>query len=129
MTTGFLRHNRFPARIYMGETGNFSVGFILSVLAWRMRSYESHRRSFLVPTVVLAVPIFNIMLVVVARCPHRRNSGRLAVIMSRVALGTSLPASTLHAPGGEDRRAPSRCPMPNRVPDSRVEQREPEGGA
>jgi len=70
---GFLRHNRFPARIYMGDAGSLYLGFVLSVLALHLRSYASLRLTFLVPVMVLAVPIFDTALVVVTRVLHRRN--------------------------------------------------------
>jgi len=70
---GFLRHNRFPARIYMGDAGSLYLGFVLSVLALHLRSYQSLRLTFLVPIMVLAVPIFDTTLVVVARLLHHRS--------------------------------------------------------
>lgn len=70
---GFLRHNRFPARIYMGDAGSLYLGFVLSVLALHLRSYASLRLTFLVPVMVLAVPIFDTGLVVMARLLHRRS--------------------------------------------------------
>ena len=70
---GFLRHNRFPARIYMGDAGSLYLGFLLAVLGLRLRSYESLRLTFLVPVMILAVPIFDTGLVIVARLLHRRS--------------------------------------------------------
>jgi UDP-GlcNAc:undecaprenyl-phosphate GlcNAc-1-phosphate transferase len=93
---GFLRHNRFPARIYMGDAGSLYIGFMLAVLALRMRSYESLRLSFLVPMMVLAVPIFDTALVVVARTLHRRNpflGGQDHTSHRLVFLGLPVPAS------------------------------------
>ena len=73
---GFLRHNFFPARIYMGDAGSLYLGFVLSVLALRLRAYPPLRLTFLVPTMVLAVPIFDTALVVVSRVINRRNPFR-----------------------------------------------------
>ncbi|MGH9017035.1 MAG: MraY family glycosyltransferase [Acidimicrobiales bacterium] len=70
---GFLRHNRFPARIYMGDAGSLYLGFVLSVLALHLRSYQSLRLTFLVPVMVLAVPLFDTALVVTTRLVHRRS--------------------------------------------------------
>jgi UDP-GlcNAc:undecaprenyl-phosphate GlcNAc-1-phosphate transferase len=70
---GFLRHNHFPARIYMGDAGSLYLGFVLSVLALHLRSYQSLRLTFLVPVMVLAVPIFDTTLVVIARALHHRS--------------------------------------------------------
>jgi len=93
---GFLRHNRFPARIYMGDAGSLYLGFVLSVLALRLRSYESLRVTFLVPIVVLAVPIFDTALVVIARLIQRRSpfqGGRDHSSHRLVFLGLPVPAA------------------------------------
>ena len=95
---GFLRHNRFPARIYMGDAGSLYIGFLLSVLALRMRSYESLRLSFLVPLMILAVPIFDTALVVVTRTLHRRNpflGGRDHTSHRLVFLGLPVPTTVI----------------------------------
>jgi UDP-GlcNAc:undecaprenyl-phosphate/decaprenyl-phosphate GlcNAc-1-phosphate transferase len=93
---GFLRHNRFPARIYMGDAGSLYLGFILSVLALRLRSYESLRVTFLVPVMILAVPIFDTLLVVLARAIHRRSpfrGGRDHTSHRLVFMGLSVPVT------------------------------------
>ncbi|MHB1446814.1 MAG: MraY family glycosyltransferase [Acidimicrobiales bacterium] len=70
---GFLRHNFAPARIYMGDAGSMFIGFLLAVLALRLRTYSALRLSFLVPVLILAVPIFDTALVVMTRLLHRRS--------------------------------------------------------
>ena len=93
---GFLRHNRFPARIYMGDAGSLYLGFVLSVLALHLRSYQSLRVTFLVPVMVLAVPIFDTALVVVARLLQRRSpfqGGRDHSSHRLVFLGLPVPAA------------------------------------
>ena len=93
---GFLRHNRFPARIYMGDAGSLYLGFVLSVLALHLRSYASLRVTFLVPVMVLAVPIFDTALVVVARLFQRRSpfqGGRDHTSHRLVFLGLPVPAA------------------------------------
>lgn len=95
-SAGFLRHNRFPARIYMGDAGSLYLGFVLAVLALRLRSYESLRVTFLVPVMILAVPIFDTALVVVARLLHRRNplhGGRDHTSHRLVFVGLPVPAA------------------------------------
>jgi len=93
---GFLRHNRFPARIYMGDAGSLYLGFMLSVLALHLRSYASLRLTFLVPVMVLAVPIFDTALVVVARLIQRRSpfqGGRDHTSHRLVFVGLPVPAA------------------------------------
>ncbi|HVA09641.1 MAG TPA: MraY family glycosyltransferase, partial [Acidimicrobiales bacterium] len=93
---GFLRHNRFPARIYMGDAGSLYLGFMLSVLALHLRSYTTLRLTFLVPLMVLAVPIFDTALVVVTRLLHHRSpfqGGRDHSSHRLVFLGLPVPAA------------------------------------
>jgi len=93
---GFLRHNRFPARIYMGDAGSLYLGFVLSVLALHLRSYVSLRVTFLVPVMVLAVPIFDTVLVVIARLIQRRSpfqGGRDHTSHRLVFVGLPVPAA------------------------------------
>jgi UDP-GlcNAc:undecaprenyl-phosphate GlcNAc-1-phosphate transferase len=93
---GFLRHNRYPARIYMGDAGSLYLGFVLSVLALHLRSYASLRLTFLVPVMVLAIPIFDTALVVVARLIQRRSpfhGGRDHTSHRLVFLGLPVPAA------------------------------------
>jgi len=93
---GFLRHNRFPARIYMGDAGSLYLGFVLSVLALHLRSYASIRLTFLVPVMVLAVPIFDTALVVVARLVQHRSpfqGGRDHTSHRLVFVGLPVPAA------------------------------------
>ena len=42
---GFLFYNFHPAKIFMGDTGSMTVGFILSVLAIRFIEFEQNFRS------------------------------------------------------------------------------------
>jgi UDP-GlcNAc:undecaprenyl-phosphate/decaprenyl-phosphate GlcNAc-1-phosphate transferase len=95
---GFLRHNRFPARIYMGDAGSLYLGFVLSVVALHLRSYASLRVTFLVPVMVLAVPIFDTTLVVVARLIQRRSpfqGGRDHTSHRLVFVGLPVPAAVV----------------------------------
>jgi UDP-GlcNAc:undecaprenyl-phosphate GlcNAc-1-phosphate transferase len=70
---GFLRHNFHPARIYMGDAGSLFIGFLLSVLALRLRTHMATRITFLVPVVILGVALFDTALVVTNRLIHRRS--------------------------------------------------------
>jgi UDP-GlcNAc:undecaprenyl-phosphate GlcNAc-1-phosphate transferase len=69
---GFLRHNFFPARIYMGDAGSLYLGYLLAVLALRLRTHLVSRISFVVPILILGVAIFDTGLVTTTRLIHRR---------------------------------------------------------
>jgi len=72
---GFLCYNFPPAKIYMGDSGSQLLGLSLAVLAlmgsWR---HSTQLLSILaVPTLVLAVPIFDTCFVMIQRLLHRQN--------------------------------------------------------
>jgi len=57
-TLGFLVHNFYPAKIFMGDTGSLFLGFSISVLS--LLGYKNAAFvSFIVPIVVLSIPIFD----------------------------------------------------------------------
>jgi UDP-GlcNAc:undecaprenyl-phosphate GlcNAc-1-phosphate transferase len=70
---GFLWYNRQPARIYLGDTGSMFLGAILGALAMIGRYSETNTvSSFLVPLALLGIPLFDLVLVVIARVLARR---------------------------------------------------------
>ena len=73
---GFLPHNFHPAKIFMGDAGSLFLGFVLAVLALRLRVHSAHQVGLAVPLVALAVPLFDTGLVVVERVAHGRNPFR-----------------------------------------------------
>ncbi len=65
---GFLRYNFKPATIYMGDTGSLFLGFLLAVLSIQLRFPEnSNFVTWMVPVLVLGLPIFDMTLVVLSR--------------------------------------------------------------
>lgn len=72
---GFLVHNFPPARLFMGDGGSGFLGFTLATIAV-MGSYHDVSNILLpvlVPGLIIAVPIFDTMLVTVQRLMHRRS--------------------------------------------------------
>jgi len=70
---GFLRHNFHPARIYMGDAGSLFLGFMLSVIGLKLEFVSPVHVTFLVPILVLGIPIFDTALVVLTRLGHKVN--------------------------------------------------------
>jgi UDP-GlcNAc:undecaprenyl-phosphate GlcNAc-1-phosphate transferase len=75
MCLGFLRSNFPPAKIFMGDSGSHLLGLGLAALAlmgsWR---HSTQLLSVLaVPTLVLAVPIFDTCFVTIQRLAHRQH--------------------------------------------------------
>jgi len=69
---GFLVHNRHPARAFMGDAGSLFIGFMLAVVGVKLQFENLLEVTFLVPVVVLGLPIFDTTLVVVSRIRHKR---------------------------------------------------------
>jgi UDP-GlcNAc:undecaprenyl-phosphate GlcNAc-1-phosphate transferase len=93
---GFLRHNFHPARIYMGDAGSLFLGFLLAVLALRLRTHMATRITFLVPIVILGVALFDTALVTANRLIHRRSpisGGRDHTSHRLVFVGIPVPVS------------------------------------
>jgi len=64
---GFLAFNRPPAAIYMGDTGALFLGFILATLSLEVRPAVTPPVSFLVPALLMALPLLDIVVVVLSR--------------------------------------------------------------
>jgi UDP-GlcNAc:undecaprenyl-phosphate/decaprenyl-phosphate GlcNAc-1-phosphate transferase len=64
---GFLRHNRHPARIYLGDAGSLFAGFVLGALALTGVWARGNDLSLLAPLLVLGVPLFDTAFVSIIR--------------------------------------------------------------
>ena len=64
---GYLRFNRQPAQIYMGDAGATFIGFILAVIALNGAFKQATVLSMFIPVLALGVPIFDSIFVVVKR--------------------------------------------------------------
>jgi UDP-GlcNAc:undecaprenyl-phosphate GlcNAc-1-phosphate transferase len=68
---GFLRHNVFPAKIYMGDAGAYFFGFMISYLGLKLQFATSpQNNTFIVPILVCSVVILDTTLVTLARLYH-----------------------------------------------------------
>jgi len=65
---GFLRWNFKPARIFMGDGGAMFLGFMLATLGLKLRlAHTPQATAWMIPILVLAVPIFDTTLVTISR--------------------------------------------------------------
>jgi UDP-GlcNAc:undecaprenyl-phosphate/decaprenyl-phosphate GlcNAc-1-phosphate transferase len=67
---GFLWHNKPPARIFMGDSGAYFIGFCIAVatLLATYAGYQSPKRhAILAPVVVMAVPLYDMFTVLLIR--------------------------------------------------------------
>src|SRR4029077_12904159 len=69
---GFLRHNFFPARIFMGDSGALCLGFILASVSIQGLLKTASTVVLVLPLLVLAVPIIDTSFVVARRLKHNR---------------------------------------------------------
>lgn len=94
---GFLRSNFHPARIYMGDAGSLFLGFMLATLSLKLRFPIAPRVVGLgVPVVLLAIPLFDTVLVTINRLYHHRSplsGGRDHTSHRLVFVGIPVPVS------------------------------------
>ncbi len=64
---GFLIFNFKPARIFMGDSGSFFLGFLLAALGVMGEWTENRIISCTIPALVLGVPLFDFAYVLIAR--------------------------------------------------------------
>jgi UDP-GlcNAc:undecaprenyl-phosphate/decaprenyl-phosphate GlcNAc-1-phosphate transferase len=67
---GFLRHNFYPARIFMGDSGALLLGFTLAAVAVQGMLKTAALTSLVLPLLVLAVPLIDTSFVVARRIKH-----------------------------------------------------------
>jgi len=103
---GFLRWNFHPARIFMGDGGAMLLGFLMATLGLKLRmSQLPTATAWMVPVLVLAVPIFDTLLVSISR--SRRGmlpfsspgKDHAAHRLSNLGLGRSRAVVALYALG------------------------------
>ncbi|GAA0078314.1 MraY family glycosyltransferase [Clostridium sp. CTA-5] len=64
---GFLYYNRYPAKVFMGDSGANLLGFILSITALDGAFKQATVLSLFIPILALAVPIFDNLFVIFKR--------------------------------------------------------------
>jgi UDP-GlcNAc:undecaprenyl-phosphate GlcNAc-1-phosphate transferase len=71
---GLYLYNITPARLFLGDSGAQTLGFILAAVAMIYSPNNlPQASSWFVPIMVLGVPIFDTTLVVISRLRHRRS--------------------------------------------------------
>ncbi|MDD2469516.1 MAG: MraY family glycosyltransferase [Bacilli bacterium] len=70
-TLGFLLHNFYPAKIFMGDTGSMFLGFIISVIA--LLGFKNVTlTSLIIPILILAVPILDTFFAILRRLINKQ---------------------------------------------------------
>ena len=95
-TLGFLRHNRPPARIYMGDAGSLFLGVVLAAIGIKLDFATDAVTAALIPILVLTVPVMDTTLVVIARLQHGVSpfqGGRDHISHRLVRIGLPVPVA------------------------------------
>lgn len=64
---GFLRYNKHPAQIFMGDSGANFLGFVLGIIALDGAFKQATLISLSIPVLALGVPIFDNLVIVAKR--------------------------------------------------------------
>src|SRR5438552_1243136 len=64
---GFLRYNWAPAKIYMGDSGSLTRGFLCAVMSLRASMKGAAAVAILVPILALGLPVIDTLLVMAVR--------------------------------------------------------------
>ena len=65
-TLGFLVHNFHPAKIYIGDSGSYFLGYMISIIS--LLGYKGTTlTTLIIPIVLLAIPIFDTALAILRR--------------------------------------------------------------
>lgn len=71
---GFLIYNWNPAHIFMGDTGSLFIGFLLAAVGIKLKfPSNSNSITWMIPVLVLALPIFDTTLVSISRLRQGKN--------------------------------------------------------
>lgn len=93
---GFLRDNRPPARIYMGDAGSLFLGVMLAALGMLVELPVRPIIAVAIPVLVLTVPVLDTALVIIARVRHGISpfqGGKDHTSHRLVRLGLSVPVA------------------------------------
>jgi UDP-GlcNAc:undecaprenyl-phosphate/decaprenyl-phosphate GlcNAc-1-phosphate transferase len=70
---GFLKFNFYPARIFMGDTGSLTIGFVLAFLAILLTQRQGAGISPAIPVLILGVPILDTLWVMCRRISKKQS--------------------------------------------------------
>jgi UDP-GlcNAc:undecaprenyl-phosphate GlcNAc-1-phosphate transferase len=105
-TLGFLVWNKSPAKIYMGDAGALFLGVLLATLTVRFEpNTQTQIGSFLIPVLLLAVPILDTTVAVLSRIrrhlsPFQGGQDHLSHRLIRSGLNRKISAIILWSLSG-----------------------------
>ena len=73
-TLGYLWHNFYPAKIFMGDSGSMFLGYIIAVIA--LLGFKNVTlTSFIIPILLLAIPILDTLFAILRRIINHKPIG------------------------------------------------------
>ena len=72
---GFLIHNWPPARIFMGDSGSLTVGFLIGAMSIESLVKEAMGFTLIVPLVLVSIPMFDTFMAILRRKLTGRSVG------------------------------------------------------
>ncbi len=72
-TLGFLYYNSNPARIFMGDSGSYFLGYTMAAMAIKVARSEEGIINIFVPFMILFVPIVEVLVTVARRLIERER--------------------------------------------------------
>ena len=73
-TLGYLWHNFYPAKIFMGDSGSMFLGYIIAVIA--LLGFKNVTlTSFVIPILLLAIPILDTLFAILRRLINHKPIG------------------------------------------------------
>jgi len=82
---GFLVYNFHPARVFMGDSGSFFLGFTLAALGVLGEWTEMKLVSCVIPIIILGVPLFDFAYIIITRI-RRGETRTLREIIDHCAM-------------------------------------------
>ncbi len=70
---GFLRHNFYPAKIFMGDSGSMFIGLVIAALGLMSSQKTAVSFAILVPFIALGYPVLDTALAIIRRAKAKKN--------------------------------------------------------
>ncbi|GAB3058703.1 MraY family glycosyltransferase [Virgibacillus ainsalahensis] len=95
---GFLVHNFHPSKIFMGDTGALFLGYSIAIVSMLGLFKNVAFFSFLVPVIVIAIPVFDTILAIIRRSMNNQGIAtpdKMHIHYQLISMGYSHRASVL----------------------------------
>ena len=72
-SVGFIKYNKYPARLFMGDSGSYFLGFLISTLGIVIPTNNFSHQDLLSSFIILFLPIFDMFFVILKRLSIGKN--------------------------------------------------------